>query len=299
MSEKPASATVELYRHGHKDERGELSKEGIEAARLEARTLFERLRTAHLDSVLYIIPSNISRSQKTRDVLENRLRELAEENPEENIHVVDFSANHQPEIGVGKKYIVVGCAPDARLGFNPEEESNKAFRFYQELFENDEEYVARTWVARRSELGDLAEDINARFPDFRSSDLRKIVPSRFGITPEEIAIRQLEAIEETTISMNEKYPDQPLMGTYIGHAPAVDFVAMAVLGEEINLTNFKRIEGLRKYLESSTFQVENGEVVMGSFRGRSLVEGVRISLRDVKKTLQKQSEARRKEWGEP
>ena len=127
-------------------------------------------------------------------------------------------------------------------------------------------------------------------------ELEKIKPASFGMTPEEIAIRQLEAIEETTIAINKAHPDQPLMGTYIGHAPSIDFVAMAVLGEEINLTHFKRIEGLRKYLESSTFKVENGEVVMGSFRGRTLVDGKKVSLTEVKARLLKQAEARKKEW---
>lgn len=297
MGEKTPSAKVELYRHGHKDAQGKLSPEGVEAARREAGVLFDRIRSASLDTIFYIIPSNISRSQKTRDVFEERLRELVAEHPDEKIETVDFSSAHTLETGIGKKYIVTGCIPDARLGFTEGELSNEAFRFYQELFENDEEYVARTWVARNGELPILTKDIGARFPNFRSSDLNRIVPSRFGITPEEIAIRQLEAIEETTISMNGKHPNQPLMGTYIGHAPAVDFVAMAVLGEEINLTNFKRIEGLRKYLESSTFQVENGEVVMGSFRGRSLVDGMKISLSEVKSKLKSQSDARKKEWG--
>jgi len=296
MSEKAPTSGVEVYRHGHKDERGELSKEGIQAARREAEVMFERVRLAPADSIFFIVPSNITRSQQTRNVIEKRLRELLVETQDESIEIIPFDSQETIKKDTGKKYIVTEFLPEARMGFNVEEESNKTFRFYQEIFANDEEYVARTWVARSSEIGELMEDIKARFPDMNKADLEKVMPSRFVATPEDIALRQLEAIEETTISMNKMHPDQPLMGTYIGHAPAVDFLAMAVLGEEINLTNFKRIEGLRKYLESSTFKVENGEVVMGSFRGRSLVEGVRVSLKDVKERLIKQSTARRKEW---
>ena len=39
MREKP-SGYIEIYRHGHKDERGELSPEGVEAAHKEAKIIF-------------------------------------------------------------------------------------------------------------------------------------------------------------------------------------------------------------------------------------------------------------------
>jgi hypothetical protein len=212
------------------------------------------------------------------------------------IETVDYA--HQSDVRKdGRRYVVTGMPPDAGIGFDPNGPSNTAFDELRGPLENEEEYIARVWVARESELPQLRADVHRRYPNLTDAEIGHMRPERFITTPEEIALGQLEAIAQKSRAMDDAHPDQPHIGTYVGHAPSVDFVAMAILGQEINLASFKAIEGLRKYLESSTLEIRGDEIVRASFRSRSLaVGGEPITIASIKERLQQQSDARKREW---
>jgi hypothetical protein len=288
---------IDFRRHGQKNfETGLLAPEGVEAARDEGRRMFEVLRASAPGTISYCIPSNLSRSQATRDAIEEGIAERIKEAPDGEVEAVEY-AQQGTLVRGDKRYVITGAPPEPGIGFDPDGPFNKAFDALRAPLQNEEEYIARVWIARADELGQLASDIKSKYPNLRDDEIAHMQPAAFGTTPEEVAISQIEGIERVTLAMGAAHPGHPLLGTYIGHAPVIDFVAMAVLGQEMNLANFKAIGGLRNYLESSTLQVKDGVVVVASFRNRSLgVSEEPITFTSIKNRLRKEADVRKREW---
>lgn len=290
----PRSSRIEVSRHGHKDAEGNLSTEGILAAQAEAGVIFERILAADKGTIFYVVPSNVSRSQETRGVIESSLVKLLNECSDGTIVLHKFDDRLAPKLSRDNKYILTDLPPNESIGFQSNDSTNNLFATYKELFKNEEEFVAKSWVAQAYELTELQEDIKRAFPTLTKEEYGSVKPSRWDKTPEEVAIQHLQAIEQVTLTLNSLYPEFKLVGTYIGHAPAVDFVAMSTLGQEITLGNYKKINGLRNFLESSSMQIDQGQMTSASFRGRSLVNPV--SLEEVVARLNAQSRARKARW---
>lgn len=292
MAEK-SSAEAIVIRHGPKKGEG-LDPERIPEIRKEGDVYFQRILSAPTDTIFFVVPSTVGRAQDTRKIIEGRVRELVDEHPEANIEIIPASEQKRIKKGAGKKYLISDMEPDPKLGFTDSDLYRPERGRLDKLFKGDEEYIGRTWAARASEIQELKADIQKKFPDLSDAELASIQPARMVETPEDRAINDLQAIVSSTEKVEKANPGHPLVGTFIGHAPRIDFLAMATLTEEINLKNFKRVQGLRNYLEASSFKVENGMIVEASFRGRSLAAPIAVS--EVIARLQKASEERKAEW---
>ncbi len=287
--------TIETMRHGEKKGE-ELSERGEEQAREKAAELLLEIEAAPPGAVFYIMPSIVGRAKATRNIIESTLEQLVRDKGTEDI--VFISVHEVEKIKAAKddfskKYVITDIQPSTPLGFKADRPVySPVYVRIRNLFKGDEELTGMTWAAKADEVGPLREEIQKKFPDVPEEE---IDPKKFGEPPEEAALRYLRLMRRE-VELTEKYfSGHPWKSMYVGHAPAIDFATMAILGKDISIKAIEELGGkLRDFLEPAHFELKNGKIIV-KFRDQETE--VEKNLDEVIEELKKKSAERKKEWG--
>jgi broad specificity phosphatase PhoE len=282
----------ETVRHGEKQ--GEkLSEVGVGQAKEKARELLDEIKTSPNGSIFYIMSSNVGRAIETRDIIENELKILAqEEQGIEFISVQDIKRIKQVKGDKSKKYIITDIQPTTALGFNERTPSLLAFLKFKTIYKNNEDLIGKTWAAKPEELEGLKDKIRQEIPDL---DVSQINPKEFEETPEEAALKYI-CLMRRMAEITEKYfPNHPFKCLQIGHNLSADFAAIAILGRDISIESIEKIGGkFRQFLESAYFEVRGGKIVT-KYRDQEVEQYKNLD--EIIEDLKKASEERKRWWG--
>ncbi len=295
------------FRRHSKKEGENISVEGRDMCHKEADKIFKELVAAPINTIYYITPSSIGRAQQTADYIGERLARNIEQNPQANIVMFLFGTpwRHIDKARKEGKKVIISAVPEEQdLAFSESEGWMKALRAGLKFEGKNKEKLTEAdimciWVARKSEIPALKALLRKRYPGMTDEEFdQNFKPSRFKDTPEEIALRQIKVVLSTAASMQRRYPDAHLMGSYVGHSDMTDMATMAILYQEINLVSMQAYGQVRAELETDEFQIKDGQIVKASFRvgngGRSLAAP--LSVDALLKRLQVASETRKAEW---
>ena len=291
MGENEYFKKFETVRHGEKQGE-ELSEVGIEQSKIKARELLKEIKESPDGSVFYAMSSNVGRAVETRDVIETKLRILAEgEQDIEFISVQDVKKINQAKDDKSKKYIITGLQPSTALGFNERTPSLPAFLKFKKAYKNNEDLIGETWAAKSSELESLKEKIKQKIPDLEVSEIN---PKEFDETPEEAALKYIRLMKRMAEITEKYFPNHPWKGLQIGHNLFADFAALAMLGRDISVESIEELGGeFRQFLESAYFELKDGKIVV-KYRDQEVEQ--EKDLDEIIQDLEKGSEERKKEW---
>lgn len=288
------SKGIEYVRHGHKEGK-ELSELGVQQAREKAESFFKEIQEASPGSIIYSISSNIGRAVKTKEIIEARLKELAEETKDESVEFIDvhdLEAIQRAKENPDKKYVITNLQPSTGIGYNPEATYSKAFGKYVKLLGGSEGLAATIWATHKEELDELAVDIQEKFPEVTKDQLK---PQDYGMTPEEYGLKSIVVLKRLSELTKKHFPERPFKMLAVGHDISSDFATLACLGKDISLKSLKEPGGeFRDFLEGSHFELKDDGIVT-KFRGQE--SSVARTWEEIIDDLKQKSAARKKEWG--
>ena len=286
--------SFETLRHGPVED-GIISKEGKDFIAKRAEELFDEIKTYSKDTVVAFMPSNIGRTQETRDIFEKELKHLFDLS-EEDFQILDLKeldTKDLPEID--KKTLITGFGGSKILGFESPDESKNTKELLRRLkdFRGDENLIARFWSARPEEMDAIKEEVSRLYPEV---DVQSLNPSDFLETPEDDAEKKIRWMMKVLERAKRYFPENPVKVFGISHSVRSDFAVMKLLGLDISAKTFEEIGGARDYLESHNVSIDGDEVSV-SFRGSKKKLSI-DELREVLDKVRKDSEERKKIWEE-
>lgn len=310
----------EVRRHGPRPAYGEdLTPEGIALIHEEARSIYADILQHDLGSIFYIVPSDVRRARDTRHHLEEALQQLAAEDAEhgEACAFVDFNDDvriAQIAHDHSKRWIITGVPDIPEIGIDMQEDgAGPVWDTMQDNFREhalDEkkleavihDLLSAVQVSWPSELPQLFQDIRVHVghdvPD--ETLMRLFSPAQYvalDITPEDEVIGQLTAMHREASAVEEKFPGQHVHSITIGHAPVIDYVGMALMGQRITLADWKAYGGIRRYLEPIELDFdERGDMVYARLPDRGLESSSRVHIGELIAQLRHEAAARREAW---
>ncbi len=271
---------------------------------IEHRTRFvlDNLEQAPTGTVLAFEPSNVKRSEQTRGLFIDKLKELLGER--DDIKIVEIGENreaanktldrirNEPE----KKYIIADLRGTWLIGFKNDESFIPTFMAWKNKLKGDENLLGKVWAAHKDEITSVAEELGTKGIDISAGE---IDPKKFQSTPEEQVLRFVKWIQAIKKIGTSYFPNRSLILEGISHNLRSDYTTLALLGEDISVESINRVLGgeFRKPFErSSIIFEENGNV---KIRYREIEKSYSLEeFEEVVKSIREKLNARKNEWAE-
>ncbi|MFA6436971.1 MAG: hypothetical protein WC242_02535 [Candidatus Paceibacterota bacterium] len=286
--------SFEVLRHGEKDETGHISEDGREKIRDRAKELFEEIKTYPEGTVIAFMPSNIERTQKTRDIFEETLISLFNEAGQgyRILDVHDIGEIQKIDSSTKEKVLIKGLSYSSLIGIpkTGDPRGAKLFEKSRQIFGN-EGFAVKTWAAwSPEELAQLRQEMLKENPE---APVAEFDTTFFG-SPEQVTIKQIRWLMSMMEINQGHFPNNEIKLFGISHNANTDFLVMKLLGMPINAAGLDEIGGARNYLEGHKIDIENGRVKI-SYRDQER-EFDEEDLKKIIEELEKETEERKKRW---
>lgn len=284
----------ETIRHGDKGADGNLSEVGENQAIEKAEQIYQQITEAPVGSIIYAVPSSVGRAVQTRDILEERLRELcADCDDVVFVSVQDKEALEHVRAETDKKVVVVDIQPQRLIGFDAKTSYIPAWKENTARFGGNEYYTMLTWAALPDEIETVRAEVAEKIP---IAEMIAIDPSRFVQTPEEEAIKYLRLSRRFSEISKKHFPDRTSISLQVGHNVA-DFATLALLGKQISAESIREVlaGNSRDFLESARFEERDGEMLV-TYRDHLGHQEIRFD--ELIERLERESEERKSMWME-
>jgi hypothetical protein len=294
--------SFEMMRHGEKDREGQLTPEGAEKAHERASEIFEKIEKMPKGSIVCFLTSNIQRAQDTKNIIEDKVVSLMQEEPDEYAVIKLGKENVPDKIAEDseKKFLLKTDFYDQQIGMKPIDEtpkeiaSTQAFRKYKLNYGKSETVVGKIWVAHKDEMGELEKELKAITPFIPIGEIK---PSELAYTPESIVIKQLEWMMAIKKITDQSFPDRDVNIMGVSHNINLDFTMIKLLAGEISLKSLNSLGGkLSRYLESSRITFKDGKMIV-NFRDQTK-EYADEDLDKIIQELKEEGKEREEEWGQ-
>jgi len=282
-------------RHAPKDPNQLLTVQGIQEVRDMVRNeIVPHLNQSNKGQVYAVIPSVVSRAKKTREIFEEELEALLDN---ENYQMVEgkdlesIKAFNNAE--TDKKLVITNLQPQHMIGYR----DSKLDSWVDQFLELEKQLgvpdtlIGKLWIATSEELPQVQAEILKINPDI---DLDKLNPALFNITPEQEAIEQIQWMIRILRIAEKQLPDKPVEIIAVSHNVLIDFAAIALLGRELTTENLHELGGVRKFLEEHSVSIKESKVNV-SFRGQISQYSVE-DLNQLTNNLKEKSEVRKASW---
>lgn len=288
----------EVMRHAEKTSEGNISEQGKLDIIEKAKEYFKEIENYSDGTVISFMPSNVGRTQETRDIFEEELKKLLSKNSDK-YQIIDV--NNLEDIkkinkDETKKTLIVGLGQSTLIGFSlkKNDKAGEEFVRRKDDFKGDEDLIGKLWAAKPEELEDIKREIEEKYKDVNLGDIK---PSNFHTTPEEVAKSQLQWTMRMLKIINKHFPENEVKLFGVSHNISTDFLSMKLLGKSISASTINEWGGkVRQYLESHKLDID-GEKIKFLYRGeeRELDESL---LDSILKELDEESKNRKKMWKE-
>lgn len=314
MTHERGSFEVGLSRHAPKVKKGEepIDEQGIatqevdmEAAGLEieerAAHILQNLEQSPEGTILAFAASNIERAGTTKDLFENKLKEMIR--GREDIVFVELGENEEEASTLlenmrkepQKKFILSGLRDTWLIGWKEGDPTLPARTKWNNKLHRNEDLLGKVWSAHQSEIPALVQELQQHGVDAATEEINA---KEFQMTPEEIALRFVKWIKGMKKIGGTHFPERSLILEGISHNLRSDYTMLALLDEDISLESINRVLGgkFRKPFERSSIVFNEDGSVHIEYRG-IVKEYTSEEFQDVTQHIRQRMKDRRKEWG--
>lgn len=284
--EDKSEVIFDIKRHGNKGPDGNLSEEGKEKIKEQTAEIIKEIELSPEGTIIGFVPSNIGRTQETRDKFEEEITKNFENKDEYEILDINQADEIKAAIEKKKKVLIKGFAYSSLLGFKPGKGIGKEWQRLIKTYKIDENLVGRIWAANPEELKKIQEEN----PEINSQDIK---PSNFTQTPEELTANQLKWMKRV-LDISREFTNSPVKLYGISHNFSTDFAALKLLGKQLDAKTIEESGGGRNFLESHQVRIEGGKIYV-SYRGMER-EFDESELEDIIKNLKEESKQRKEMW---
>lgn len=298
---------IGISRHAPKVESGRMDVENQEVDVEEAKQkIIERasfflgnLDHAPEGTIMAFQPSNIKRTEQTRNLLVDQLKKSVRS---KDIEIVELGENKEVALELldrikkesKKKFIIADLRGTWLIGFRSDDFDFDVVDQWRNKLNDNEDLLGKVWAARKNELAIITEQLNQKGFDIKVEDINL---KDFQSTPEDQVVRFVKWLQAMKKIGESRFPDRPLMLEGISHNLRLDYTMLSLLGEDISVESIDRILGgeFRKPLERLTITfIDDGKIRI-EYRGMSK-EYTQEDFDKLIRSIKEKSAIRKKEW---
>ena len=280
----------------------EVDHAAAEAEAIEvARSLLDRIQAAPRGAIMALEPSNVLRARQTRDLLVEKLTDAARATDIELVEIGETEESAQTllakiQSNPDRKFIITDVRATKLIGFTENDKFVPTVNKWKTLFRGNEDFIGKLWSARRDEIQTLHQELQTAGFDIQFDVLR---PQEFAVTPERIALKQIHWVLAMKRIGEGYLADRPMYLEGISHNLRADFMALALLGEEISLESVNRILGghFRQPFERSAIVFTSDGNITINFKDQTRIYTER-EFNELLERIRSSLNNRQAEWSE-